>query len=275
MPIELQERNKAIVQQWIDEVFNGGELASVDKLKVSSYLDWTPLPAPYQDVELPVSGIKAALPEWLESLPDFEFTSDQLMADGDFVVCLGHWSAHHRGDYKGHEATHRRVGGTRIDIFRVAGDKMVEHWGCGNELAFMQLVGALDADERPAVGIESPAQVAQTYVESVLDRRDLAAVAALVDPEAVDHGGQAVSMLALVAAFPDLAVTVVDVTVDGDEALVTSEITGTHRGRFLGVEATGRRVHSTRVDRFRLTDGRIVESWRESDDGDLLDQLTA
>jgi predicted ester cyclase len=273
MATDLETRNKAIVQRWIDEVFNEGQVSSVDELKVSSYLDWTPLPAPYQNVELPVSGIKDALPEWLDGLPDFQFTADQLLADGDFVVCLGHWQAHHRGAYKGHEPTDRRVGGTRIDIFRVAGDKMVEHWGCGNELAFLQLVGALDTGEATAASRDE--DVARRFIESVLHKRDLSAVAELVDAHAVDHSGLAVSMLGLLTAFPDLDVTVTDVEVDGADVVVTSLVTGTHDGPFMGLAPTGRRVSGTRVDRFRLAKGKIVESWRESDDSTLLQQLAA
>ena len=318
MSTKLENHNKAIVQRWIDEVFNAGRVASVDELKVSSYLDWTPLPAPYQDVELPVSGIRDALPEWLQALPDFTFTSDELIADGDFVVCLGRWRAHHRGSYKGHSPTARRVGGTRIDIFRVAGDKMVEHWGCGNELGFMQLIGALgSADGNGTVGStaggtvggtvggtaggtaggrfgvpdgvpdggpdggpkggadEADEDVARRFVESVLARRELTAVADLVDADAVDHSGLALSMLGLLTAFPDLEVTVTGVRRDGADVVVTSAVTGTHRGNFHGAAPTGRRVSGTRADRFRLAGGKIVESWRESDDGALLRQVAA
>ena len=273
MPTDLETRNKAIVQRWIDEVFNDGQVASVDELKVSSYLDWTPLPAPYQNVELPVSGIKDALPEWLDGLPDFRFTADHLLADGDFVVCLGHWQAHHRGAYKGHAPTDRLLGGTRIDIFRVAGDKMVEHWGCGNELAFLQLVGALGSSQ-----VDEPsndADIARRFVESVLNKRDLSAVAELVDAHAIDHSGLAVSMLGLLTGFPDLQVTVTGVEVDGSDVIVTSRVTGRHEGPFMGIAPTGRSINGSRVDRFRMSKGKIVESRRESDDTDLVAQLAA
>jgi predicted ester cyclase len=241
MATAVEEHNKDIVQRWIDEVFNAGRVASVDELKVSSYLDWTPLPAPYQDVDLPVSGIKDALPEWLGSLPDFRFSSDRLMAESEFVVCLGHWSAHHKGAYKGHAPTDRRLGGTRIDIFRVAGDKMVEHWGCGNELAFMQMIGALGEDEQGAP--TSNTDVARRFVERVIGRGDVAAVAELLDPHAIDRSGQGLRLLALLTARPDLEVSVVDVAEDGDEVAVTSRVDGAQE----------------RVDRFRLAGGKIVE----------------
>ncbi|HEX2028061.1 MAG TPA: ester cyclase [Nitriliruptorales bacterium] len=264
MSTATEAHNKAIVQRWIDEVFNSGSLAAVDQLKVSSYLDWTPLPTPYQEVDLPVSGIKDALPEWLSGLPDFRFTADRLSAEDEFVVSLGHWQAHHEGTYKGIAATGRRLGGTRIDIFRVAGDKMVEHWGCGNELAFLQLIGALDAPARAMEG-DAPEEIGRAFVKRVLGGRDTAALAELLDPHAVDHSGFALSTLALLVAFPDLRVTATEVTTDGDTVVVTSAMSGTHEGPFLGIPATGRRVETTRVDRLRVVDGRIVECRVECD----------
>jgi predicted ester cyclase len=259
----VQERNKAIVQRWIDEVFNAGQLGSVDELKVSSYLDWTPLPAPYQQVDLPVSGIKDALPEWRTGLPDFEFASDRLMSESEFVVCLGHWQATHAGAYKGHAPSGKRVGGTRIDIFRVAGDKMVEHWGCGNELAFMRMIGALEAREQgdlPATDED----VARAFVERVFGERDLASVAELLDPHAIGHAELGLSALALVNALPDLELTIEDVSSAADGIVVRSLVTGTHERDYYGIPPTGESIRIELVNRFRVVDGRIVEAWRES-----------
>jgi predicted ester cyclase len=250
MPTVVQEHNKQIVQRWIDEVFNAGQLGSVDQLKVSSYLDWTPLPSPYQHVDRPVSGIKDALPEWLAGLPDFHFTADRMIAEADFVVCLGHWEAHHQGRYKGHAPTERRLGGTRIDIFRVAGDKMVEHWGCGNELAFLQMIGALDA-ENGGRAPEDPEAVTRAFLERVIRNRDVAAVAELVDPDMLDRGRLALSLLGLLHAYPDLDVVVDHVAVDGDRVTVATTVTGTPDG--------GPAVTVRRRDTYVVRDGRIVE----------------
>jgi predicted ester cyclase len=274
METAMEGRNKAIVQRWIDEVFNSRRLSSVDELKVSSYLDWTPLPAPYQHVDLPVSGIKEALPEWLSGLPDFHFASDRLAAEGDFVVCLGHWQAHQAGHYKGLAPTGKRVGGTRIDIFRVAGDRMVEHWGCGNELAFLQLIGALESRGDADV-LRTDEDVARAFVERVFGGRDVAAVVDLLDPHAIDHSRQGLSLLALIRAFPDLRVEVQDVASNGDIVDVTSRITGTHEHDYLGAAPTGKIVRAERIDRFRFAGHKIAETWRLSDDRALAQRLGA
>lgn len=47
----------------------------------------------------------------------------------------------------------------------------------------------------------------------------------------------------------------------------------THRGEFLGVPATGRRVEFRAFDFHRLEGGRIARSWHLEDNFGLLDQL--
>ena len=142
MALNSAEHNKTVVRRWIDEVFNGKQLESIERLKVRSYLDWTPLPG--QRMDLPVSGIKQTIPSFVRSLPDFQFTGETIFGEDDLVVCLGNWKGTHTGDdFRGLTAAGKRVGGSRIDMFRVVGDKMVEHWGCGNELGFLQFVRAL------------------------------------------------------------------------------------------------------------------------------------
>ena len=50
--------------------------------------------------------------------------------------------------------------------------------------------------------------------------------------------------------------------------------TGTHRGPFLGVPATGRRVRTQEFAVYRVEAGRIAEVWVAADNHALLAQLT-
>jgi predicted ester cyclase len=257
------EKKKTVVRQWIEQVFNAKQMESIDKLKVASYLDWTPLPG--QRMDLPVSGIKQTVPTFMRSLPDFEFTEDSLFAESDLVVCVGHWSASHTGQpFLGLPAHGKTVGGSRIDMFRVVGDKMVEHWGCGNELRFLQLVGALP--EWPPEGTAPPSDprdVARQYVEQVIGRRNIAAVNSLVHIHAVDHTNHSLNMMFVLSGFPDYRVDVEEVLAEDDTVTVVSRYTGTHQGAFMGVGATGKTATGRRTDLFCVRDGRIVESWHD------------
>lgn len=61
-------------------------------------------------------------------------------------------------------------------------------------------------------------------------------------------------------AFPDLVFSVVEQVSEGDKVVSRFEWTGTHRGTFLGVGATGRPVRVWGMVIDRLVDGRIKET---------------
>ena len=62
-------------------------------------------------------------------------------------------------------------------------------------------------------------------------------------------------------AFPDWHEEVLDVFGSGDRVASRYLSTGTHRGTFWGIEATGRRVEIQEISLFRVAEGRVVEQW--------------
>ena len=69
-------------------------------------------------------------------------------------------------------------------------------------------------------------------------------------------------------AFPDLKMTVHDLIVAGEKAVVSFTLTGTHQGDLMGIAPTGKEIEVSGMVLSRLEDGRIVEEW------EVLDQLT-
>lgn len=63
------------------------------------------------------------------------------------------------------------------------------------------------------------------------------------------------------AAFPDISVEIHDQIAEGDKVFTRKTLSGTHRGEFLGVPATGRRLSIQVFDLVRLENGRYVEHW--------------
>lgn len=62
------------------------------------------------------------------------------------------------------------------------------------------------------------------------------------------------------AAFPDLIFSIVEQVSEGDKVASRFEWTGTHRGDFLGVPATGRSVRVWGIVIDRLEEGRIKDT---------------
>jgi predicted SnoaL-like aldol condensation-catalyzing enzyme len=80
---------------------------------------------------------------------------------------------------------------------------------------------------------------------------------------------------AMRAAFPDLHVAIEDMLADGDRVVTRQTFSGTHRGEWSGVPATGRRVSWAVIDIVRLADGLLVDHWAVADLHGLRAQLTA
>ena len=74
-------------------------------------------------------------------------------------------------------------------------------------------------------------------------------------------------------AFPDLHWTIEEQIAEGDKVVSRFEWTGTHRGPFLGVEATGRPVKVWGVVIDRLQDGKIKDTRILMDALGLMGQL--
>lgn len=76
-------------------------------------------------------------------------------------------------------------------------------------------------------------------------------------------------------AFPDLAVAVDHMVADEDNVSIAYTITGTHKGDFMGVPATGRRIKARGVQIGRFENGKMVERWGSSDQLGILQQIGA
>jgi steroid delta-isomerase-like uncharacterized protein len=105
----------------------------------------------------------------------------------------------------------------------------------------------------------------------------------LMSPTVVDHDpapDQADGPLGFIRffqslreSFPDLAISPEHIVADDDNVSLAYTITGTHRGEFLGVPPTGRRISARGVQIARFEDGKIVERWGSSDQLGILEQI--
>lgn len=89
----------------------------------------------------------------------------------------------------------------------------------------------------------------------------------------MDAAGHAGVVGAFRAAFPDLAIRVLSQVVEGDLVCSHVEVTGTHRGPFNGIPATGRSVRVTGNNLMRVTGGRVAEAWGFLDMLGMMQQL--
>jgi steroid delta-isomerase-like uncharacterized protein len=80
----------------------------------------------------------------------------------------------------------------------------------------------------------------------------------------------------LLAAFPDMRMNVEDLITGGDKTVARVKVTGTHKGEFMGVPATGTRVDMQLIDIMRFNSaGLVCEHWGVADMLSLMQQLGA
>ncbi len=119
----------------------------------------------------------------------------------------------------------------------------------------------------------SPGQLVRESFESIFDRRDVDAVRPLWTESSVDHflalgiDARGPEQLAaffreLLAAIPDLDMTIENIVEDDRHGIVQWSVTGTFDGGpFQGIEPTGKRITLRGCDVFRFTeDGMLDEN---------------
>lgn len=75
------------------------------------------------------------------------------------------------------------------------------------------------------------------------------------------------------AAFPDTKVTIDDMISQDDKVVARQTWTGTNKGEFMGMPATGNKVSFTVIDIIRFENGKAVEHWGAWDQGTMMMQL--
>ena len=73
--------------------------------------------------------------------------------------------------------------------------------------------------------------------------------------------------------FPDLHIEVAHLTAAGDDVAFAYTLTGTHQGRLMGHQPTGRKVSIRGVQISRFSGGKLVERWGSSDEMGMMAQL--
>lgn len=128
---------RTIAQRFFDEVVNGRNLDAVDELIAPDFVEHEELP----DLAPGREGVKQFFAMTKEGLPDFRMELEDLIVEGDRAVARSILTGTHSGEFMGIPATGRSVNVQIIDIVRVSGGKIVEHWGAMDSGVLMQQLG--------------------------------------------------------------------------------------------------------------------------------------
>jgi predicted ester cyclase len=109
----------------------------VEALVSVSYRDHAPRP-----IAVGHAGARESL-RWLRStFAERAIDVEDIVAAQDRVVARVRFSATHVGELEGIAATGRRIETEHVHIWRVAGDRLAEHWMVRDDLTVLRQLGA-------------------------------------------------------------------------------------------------------------------------------------
>lgn len=133
------EENKAIARRLYAEVISGGnwnvadELLDVNLADYSNPPDW---PEGREGVKQNIGYIRSAFSGW-------NFTVEDLIAEGDKVVLRGTLRGTHTGEFFGIPPTGKQVEISGIHILTIKNSQVTEHWANNDDLKLMQQLGVM------------------------------------------------------------------------------------------------------------------------------------
>jgi predicted SnoaL-like aldol condensation-catalyzing enzyme len=137
------EENKRIVREFYEEVFGKRNLAAVDLFMHDDYIQHNP------DAEQGKIGFVKFHEGFFAAIPDFRATINQIVADGDLVFVYNTITGTHAGEgFLGYPPTGNRINFDAVDMFRLRGEKLCEHWDVADTRALFTQVGALKMVEK-------------------------------------------------------------------------------------------------------------------------------
>jgi steroid delta-isomerase-like uncharacterized protein len=135
------EANKQVVRRFVDEYQSAANEQSFAELLHPDVVDRSRPPGIAEGAE----GVRQQFEAFRAAFPDFHAVIHDQIAEGDKVVTRKVFHGTHRGELMGIPPTGREVQIEVIDIVRVEGGQIVEHWNVVDRLGLLQQLGALDA----------------------------------------------------------------------------------------------------------------------------------
>jgi predicted ester cyclase len=129
------QQNIATFRRAIEEGWNKGNMAAIDELFAPDFVEHQAGIGPGRD------GVKASIRALRAAFPDLHLTLVDTIADRDIVWSRLNGTGTHAGPFMGASATGRRFEITIIDVARVVGGRLVEHWGVADRLSLVQQLG--------------------------------------------------------------------------------------------------------------------------------------
>ncbi len=135
---------KALVRRFVEEVQNRGNLALLDELVAPTFVNHSAPPG----VPAGVEGVRMVTALFRQAFPDGRMTIEDMVADEETVVTRKTFRGTHQGEFLGLPPTGKPVTIGLIDILRIVGGRVTDHWLEADMLGLLQQLGAIPGPEQ-------------------------------------------------------------------------------------------------------------------------------
>jgi predicted ester cyclase len=135
----MSEENKSLMKRFVAEYQTNHDDAVLYELLAEHFVDHSAPPG------LPPgrAGVKALFDTFHAAFAGFTAQIDDQVAEQDKVVTRKSFRGQHVGEFMGIAPTGKNVRIDVIDIVRIAGGQIVEHWNVVDQLGLLRQLGSL------------------------------------------------------------------------------------------------------------------------------------
>jgi steroid delta-isomerase-like uncharacterized protein len=139
---DQSKAHEALVQRFVDEFWNRGDLAAADEFMAHDAVVHEPVSGTPEDLKAVNTMIRGAFPDW-------HATVEELLADGDRVAERWTGRGTHKGAFQGIAPTGKQVAVPGVVFYRIAEGKIAEFRGQFDRISLMQQLGIVPQGRVP------------------------------------------------------------------------------------------------------------------------------
>jgi len=136
----VPETTKELVEEYIEKVWNRGDLTSLEELTTPDFIYHLGGQPPRD-----LSGMRQFITMTFGAFPDWRVAIDSIVGEGDLVAVRWSGKATHQGPFHGAPPTGRQITVSGINYYRLEDGKVAEEWEQTDSLGMLGQLGILPA----------------------------------------------------------------------------------------------------------------------------------
>lgn len=134
------ERVRAVMVRYYEEIWNQGRLEVCDELIAPDYVNHS---APLPGLPPGPEGLKSIVAAVRRAFPDLHYTIEDIVLGGDKAALRTTLRGTHRGEFCGVAPTGRKVEVQELQIEHLRDGQIVAHWHLIDDLGLQRQLGLL------------------------------------------------------------------------------------------------------------------------------------